>query len=39
VEVTISPWAVKLSWFENAYSHPLLSGWPSFWPEILIRIH
>jgi len=24
--LTSSPWAVKLSWLENAYSHPLFSA-------------
>jgi len=25
-EVTSIPWAVRLSWLENAYSHPLFSA-------------
>jgi len=31
--VNMHPWAVRLSWLENAYSRPILFGWailPSF---------
>jgi len=47
VIIASNPWAVKLSWLENAYSGPVIStddldqesksGWPSFWCAIRVR--
>jgi len=30
--LTSRPWAVKFTWLEYAYSHPLVCGSLGFWP-------